>query len=356
MSTEQVSTPRPAKARRVPLAPVDGYGWFAVQAGFAGLMTLGYWRHYDQPWIVLLAVPLAGIVGGIPLSGRWHRTRFGKAVAFGWLAVAAIVGQQISEPVGEIAMWWPIATTTLSMGLLALIGSWRIAWTVTVAFVVQAVLWGMTREIPLAVALEQLGMLTAPIAGTVFRFVMRRARRREVLARQEEAAALEEIGRMASQAEARREYRARLARTVGPILERIAAGAELTPEERRDCRLTEASLRDAIRGRGLATPEVSVSARAARERGATVTLIDDRRVDCVDEVCRNVLGATRETLERADAGDTFVARLLPVGRRNVATVLLVHADGDGVRREFTMPPSGNPADGAVERPPVDLSG
>ncbi|HHV22205.1 MAG TPA: hypothetical protein GXZ30_11845 [Propionibacterium sp.] len=345
---------KPRKSRRAPFAPLNGYGWFAVQAGFAGLLTLGNWGSYDRPWLVVLAALASGVIAGVPLSARWSRTLIGDVATLGWIGVMALVGTQISPPVGELSALWPATAAAFMMGLLAMIGRWHTAWAMTLILIVQGVLWGMTRDLSAAVAVEQMGLLTAPVAGTVYRFVMRRARRREATARQEEAAALEEIGRMASQAEARREYRARLARQVGPILARISSGEELTAAERTECRLTEAALRDAIRGRGLATREVSEAARAARERGATVALIDDRRVECTDEVCRNVLTATRETLEQAGDGDNFVARLLPIGRRNVATVLLVHADGEGVRREFAMPPSGDPADGALERPPVEL--
>ncbi|WP_432559430.1 hypothetical protein [Granulicoccus sp. GXG6511] len=345
-----------ANGRLAPLAPFNGYGWFVAQVSFASLMTVGHWPGYDRQWPVVLAVLLSGVVAGVPLSARWARTFVGGVAALGWLAIMALVGSQVSPPVGELSVLWPATSASLAMGLLAMIGMWRLAWTATLLLIVQGLLWGMTRDLAPAIALEQAGLLTAPVAGTVYRILMRNARFREAAARREEAAALEQIGRMASQAEARREYRARLQRQVGPILERISAGDELTADERKECRLTEASLRDAIRGRGLATREVSQAARAARERGATVSLIDDRRVECVDEVCRNVLAATRDTLESAEDGDTFVARLLPLGRRNVATVLLRKADGEGVRREFTMPPSGDPADGAFERPPVELTG
>lgn len=341
--------------RRPPLPPFNGFSWFGVQVGFATLMTVGHWGDYRSPWLVFLLAVASGIVAAVPLSARWAGTVVGGVTVFAWFGIVALVSTQIEAPVEELSALWPATSASLAMGLLAMIGVWRLAWVTTGLLLAQSLLGGISGALSETQAIEQLGLLTAPVAGTVYRILMRKSRRSETAARRAEGEALEQIGRLAAQAEARREYRTRVLRQVGPILERIESGAELTCDERQECRLLEASLRDAIRGRGLATREVVEAARAARERGATVTLIDDRRTDCVDEVCRNVLAATRETLENAADGDNFVARLLPLGRRNVATVLLVGPEGEGIRREFTMPPSGDPADGAVERPPVALT-
>lgn len=350
------ASPVPVRRRRAPLAPFNGYAWFGVQVVFAGLMTIGHWQSYEQLWLVALAVPLSGIIVGVPLSARFARTVIGRATAFAWIGVVLLVGTQIQGPVGELSVLWPVPAASLAMGLLAMVGRTRIAWTVTLLVVIQSILWGVSRGLlNSGPALELTGAVAAPMAGTIYRVLMRKSQRHEIAARQEEAAALELIARMASQVEARWEYRTRLLGQVGPLLERVASGEELTSLERAECRQTEASLRDVIRGRGLDTDEVLAAARAARERGANVTLIDDRRVEVIEEICRKIVAATCETLAEAEDGDIFVARVLPVGRRNVATVLLVNSEGEGVRREFTMPPSGNVADGAYERPRVELT-
>lgn len=342
--------------RRPPLAPFPGWGWFIVQLAFAVVMTVGNWADYENPWLVLLvAAPLSGVIAAAPLSTRLGRTSFGRWSTLGWIGIIAMVGAQVKSPVGELSVLWPVTAATLALALLTMIGWVRWAWAMTLVVIAQGAIWGVGMGLGLATGLEQLSILTAVVGGSVYRMVMKRARAKEVRARQEEAIALEQLGSLASRAEARREYRTRVLGQVGELLDRIERGDELGVIERAECRLVEATLRDAIRGRGLATREVIQAARAARERGANVSLIDDRRTDCTDEVCRNVLGATVQTLRAAKGGDRFVARLLPVGRRNVATVLLVDAEGAGVRREFTMPDSGNPADGAVERPPVNLT-
>lgn len=327
-------SPVPALVQTLP-APFTGYFWGGVQVTFAGAMTVGHWDSYDNPWLVVLAVLLSGLVVSVPLSRRWGRTMLGRAAPFAWVGILALVGSQIHPPIGELSVLWPASAASLAMGLLAAMGRVSLAWIMTLIIMAQSALWGMTQHLSGGAALELSGAIAAPMTGTLYRYLMRKSQRQEAAARQEEAAALEVIARMASQVEARWEYRTRLLAQVGPLLERVASGEELTAAERAECRLTEASLRDAIRGRGLATEEVLAEARAARERGVSVSLIDDRRIDIEDEVCREIIAATRETLAKASGGDTVVARVLPIGRRNLATVLLVNPDGEGTRQDLS---------------------
>jgi hypothetical protein len=340
---------------RAPFHPVGGVGWALIQIGFAAAMTLGHVYDYTSPWPVVVAVAASGVVAGIALSARWHRTLVGKAISLLWLPLIWLVGEQVQPPLPELSALWPAIAALLAMGLVAMSGAPRWAWVMTALVTLLCVAWGESHGVALSTQLEQLANLTPVIGGTIYRLVMRRARDGEAAAREEHAEAIQQLGMIASQAEARREYRTRIIDLAGELFDRMANGAELSPGERTECRLLEAGLRDGIRGRGLATREVAQAARAARERGVTVTLIDDRAPDCKEEVARAVLNATRLSLERAQAGDTCVARLLPAGRRNVATVLLVTADGEGVRREFAPPPGGL-APAAVERPPITLSG
>lgn len=341
------------EAQQAPFHPVGGIGWALIQIGFAIVMTLGHLFDYANPWPVALAGAASGVVAGVSLSARWFRTWIGKAASLLWLPLIWVVGDQLHPPLPELSALWPAISATLALGLVAMSGAPRWAWVVTALVTAECFVWAQSRGLSLADELEHLVIFTPVIGGTIYRVVMRRARDREIESREERAKALQQLGVIASQAEARREYRTRVMDQVGGLLSRIADGAELTAADRVECRLVEAALRDGIRGRGLATTEVARAARAARERGATVTLIDDRTPDCPEAVARSVLNATLESLAQARAGDSCVARLLPPGRRNVATVLLVTAAGEGVRREFMVPMGGTPA-AAVERPPVAL--
>lgn len=60
-----------------------------------------------------------------------------------------------------------------------------------------------------------------------------------------------------------------------PILEAMAQGKLLTQEQRLEARLTEAGLRDEIRGRDLMSPVTRDSIYAARKRGVVVNVLDE---------------------------------------------------------------------------------
>ncbi|MFD0364312.1 hypothetical protein ACFQZZ_22965 [Nocardia sp. GCM10030253] len=114
---------------------------------------------------------------------------------------------------------------------------------------------------------------------------------------------------------------ARLDKVARPILERIAGGAELSAAEREQCRLLEAELRDGLRAPQLVTDELSSAARGARSRGVEVVLLDDGGFAGVPRwVRQQVIESATKELDAANAGSVTV-RVLPMGRRILATVL-----------------------------------
>ena len=101
------------------------------------------------------------------------------------------------------------------------------------------------------------------------------------------------------------EGRMRLAQTnriAAPMLRRIAdRGGDLTDEQRRECRMLEAAIRDEIRGRMLLTDAVRVEVQHARERGTIVTLLDEGGIDDLDEAARDrVLARLAEAVARSE--------------------------------------------------------
>ncbi|MFQ4147430.1 hypothetical protein AAGW05_01850 [Arthrobacter sp. LAPM80] len=104
-----------------------------------------------------------------------------------------------------------------------------------------------------------------------------------------------------------------------PALEAIAAG-NLTDMQRADLALLEAELRDQIRGRLLATPEVARAARAARRRGVKVDLLDDRKVPLAQHVLEDAVARLVQVLNQAVSG-AVRARALPAGEDPMVTIL-----------------------------------
>lgn len=125
----------------------------------------------------------------------------------------------------------------------------------------------------------------------------------------------------------------RLDRVARPILERIADGAVLTAAEREQCRLLEAELRDGLRAPQLVSEELSGAARGARARGVEVVLLDDGGFEGVPQwVRQRVIDSAVRELDAANTGSVTV-RILPLGRRVLATVL-AHAAEDDRRTEI----------------------
>jgi hypothetical protein len=105
------------------------------------------------------------------------------------------------------------------------------------------------------------------------------------------------------------ERQSRLRQTVqiaAPMLRLIGErDGQLSSAEQAECRLLEAAVRDEIRGRRLLNDAVRTQVRAARERGAQVTLRDEGGVDdllgddlaqVLDRLAEALAGTTAETL------------------------------------------------------------
>ena len=216
------------------------------------------------------------------------------------------------------ATWYVAAVGTL-MTITAARRQLVAAWLGVIALAVQTVIWAG----PLA--LGQLGvvgsivwvaiahMLSSALAGAA------RSTRRYVQAEREAAAW------QAAQDAHLFEGRMRLAQTqriAAPMLRRIADGDhELTEPERRECRTLEAAIRDEIRGRMLLTDGVRRSVKEARDRGATVTLLDEGGIDDLDEDARDrVLSRLAEAISGSGA-DRVIARTAAAGSPVAVTVV-----------------------------------
>ncbi|WP_291049434.1 hypothetical protein [Herbiconiux sp.] len=120
---------------------------------------------------------------------------------------------------------------------------------------------------------------------------------------------------------------AELGRTVVPLLERIAAGGDPTPAERREYASWEGELRDSLRAGSLARDPLVGVVAAARDRGVDVVLLDDSGGSLADAQVEPVLRWMADAI--AGARERAVGRLLPAGREAVAGVTV-----DGQHTEF----------------------
>lgn len=90
-----------------------------------------------------------------------------------------------------------------------------------------------------------------------------------------------------------------------------AAGRTFSADRRAECLLLNARLRDSLRAPALSTPELSDAAHRARQRGATVVLLDDGAlVDEPEPVVTRIREAVMHVLDSGTAAAVTV-RVLP---------------------------------------------
>ena len=111
-------------------------------------------------------------------------------------------------------------------------------------------------------------------------------------------------------------------RLAGGLLERIAYDpSEVTEYDINQFRLTEAQLRDTIRGRSIATPYILELARAARDRGVVVDILDERGQPLPPRVLEATTEQLAEILNHAHCGVVTI-RAFPKG--DPTAVFIVH--------------------------------
>lgn len=235
---------------------------------------------------------------------------------------------------------WHLGAATWLLFFLALRRRARVAW-LGMALMAAITLWwamsvGHSPLFALGKVQTHMGIL---LVATLFASSLRRtARIINTLTSRSVNAAAAAAAADAGQ-EIRRQRVAELAALAAPHLERITAGKPLTDGDRNRIQGVEAELRDSVRGRSLTMPAISEAARAARARGVTVNLLDDRGSPLpAGEAMRRLGTVVVDALHHSQRG-TVTVRMLPQGRDVAVTV--VSGDGADTRR-VSLDESGEP--------------
>ena len=122
-----------------------------------------------------------------------------------------------------------------------------------------------------------------------------------------------------------------------PLLTEIArSGGELSEEQRVECLLLEATMRDEIRGRGLLNDAMRHAVTAARRRGAAVSLLDEGGLDELDDARRDrMLTRLADAIAGADA-DTLIVRTVPRAEEVSVTVVGLRRSPDDDDSDVTL--------------------
>lgn len=300
-----------------------------------------------QPWWAFGALLIVNTAARLltdphpdPFPARW------AAAVVAAVVVSTVLMSLALPDAGDMGRaTWHLGSNTWLLFFLALRRRTWWAWTGMVAMAVLTAVWA---EQAGRGALPGLRMLEAHVGillvGTLFALILRRtsARINELNERSLSSAADTAATEAARQV--RRVRVTELADVAVPLLEQITDGQQTDDSLRQEFALTEALLRDSVRGRSLAVASVVEAASQARRRGVEVMILDDRGAAPSDgDAMSRMVDATVYHLDRARGGRVTV-RLLPEGRP--AALTIVAADGHDVER-LTLGEDGAPAPSPV---------
>ncbi|GAA4175451.1 hypothetical protein [Gryllotalpicola koreensis] len=282
-----------------------------------------------SPWPTVAS--LAAFAGAIVLSLLRPRTR----VLPVWIAVLdlavsvtiplAVSSQLDPDASNGYATWYVAAVGTL-LTIVMVRGRDMYAW-IGIGFLTLYTIWWAGFD-----SLGELGVVGSIVWVVAANVVMYAVRKTA-----EDAERFAEVERKASEWRAaydahvvERQHRLEHTYTMAePLLtEIVRSQGELSEEQRAECVLLEATMRDEIRGRGLLNDAVRQVVTAARRRGAAVSLLDEGGLDELDEARRErVLTELADAIAEADA-DTLIVRTVPRAEEVAVTVVGLKAPED----------------------------
>ncbi|MDN4491052.1 hypothetical protein QQX13_09440 [Demequina sp. SYSU T00068] len=286
-----------------------------------------------HPWASWLAVALVS-VGGVVVS-RPHPDPFSSRLTYLVMAIVVVstvlVAYALPDSGSLGRATWHLGANTWLLWFLILRRRIIRAWITGVLMLLITMAWAELSGRGLVSGL----MLASPqvmllLIATLFGAGLRRSTARINALAQRSLDAAAAAGAVEAARRIQDQRADELAEVAVPVLTAIATGAALTDDARAEIIRVEAQLRDSVRGRGLAMPAVVAAATRARERGVEVTLLDDRNVPLTGEESLAVVSAVVSALDSVVSGNV-TARLLPVGREELLTLVSQCSDGETQR-------------------------
>ncbi|MEJ3403549.1 hypothetical protein WDJ51_02270 [Rathayibacter sp. YIM 133350] len=290
----------------------------------------------STPWPTIVSI---GLYIAATVLSLWNprQGRMPTWIAAFVLAVSVILPLVVTaalDPAASngYATWYVAAVGTL-MTITAVRGRLVFAWTGVLFLCLQTLVWAGPE------ALGRLGVVGSvvwvAIAHVGVSTVARAGREAQSFAVAQREAAQWQAAQDARVNERTRRLE-QTRRLAAPMLQRVVeTGGELDEAQRATCRRLEAAIRDEIRGRMLLDDGVRAAVRTARERGASVLLLDEGGLDDLPEgervrirsrLSAAIAGTDAENIiVRSVAGDSPAA-VTVVGRRVDATAAALGAD------------------------------
>ncbi len=231
-----------------------------------------------------------------------------------------------TRPGGNGYATWYVAAIGTLMTIMAVRLRPGFAWTGIVFLVVQTLFWAGPG------ALATIGVIGSAswvgVAHIITNTLAKAARDSERFARAEREAAEWQAAQEAHLIERQMRLSQTSARAMSMLRTIRSTNGELTAEQRAECLLLEASIRDEIRGRRLLDDEVREQVMRARRRGVTVTLLDEGGIDDLSEADRQRVLSRLALALRTTAADRVIVRTVPEGSDIAVTVVGLKAVDD----------------------------
>ncbi|KTR94170.1 hypothetical protein NS220_10060 [Microbacterium testaceum] len=294
---------------------VVGVGFVALQTVCAMTMVI----EAPSSWLRQLTILVVVIVAAEALrrSPGFVPSRRRAAVIVATAVLGAFV-TVVAAPTTYGDLWPVVALAFLLVGL-ALRGRFGTALAAAAAVAAVVIVGGVADGVPIG---QILALTARPalivVVATLMLLTVRRMQRRIAALHHQAAAAEEQESWSRGAREELRERTDELARTVVPLLSRIAEGHPASVDDRREYAALEGALRDGLRAGSLSREPLRGAVAAARGRGVDVALLDDSDQSLSEAEVRAVVSWMGDAIARAER--SVVGRLLPPGRRAVASV------------------------------------
>lgn len=289
-------------------------GFFVLTTAVFTLATLDVLKHPGPSLAAMVLVSAAAI-----LLIQRHPDPYPRRLA--WTVIGAVVvatvlvSWQLPDEGAFGRASWHLGANTWLLFFLTLR---RRAWMAWLGFLLMAMAtmhWAIDsgRGIGSGIGMLQThaGIL---LVGTLFASNLRRTSARINAFNERSVAAAASYAAADAATEIRRQRVAELATAVVPLLERIADGDQLSPDDKLEFKSTEATLRDSVRGRHLMVPAVQDAVKRARLRGLEVNVLDDRGKPLSDGLAMSTVSSQIASLLDDAQDGTVTMRLHPENR------------------------------------------
>jgi hypothetical protein len=300
-------------------------GTFGLYHAVLGFLNLDSYEFVGTAWLALLLY-IAALSASVVF---WRGILLPPWIAVFNLVVVVLLPLMITVAIGSLPATpyttWHVAATGTLLAITAVRGHKVVAWVGIGFMTLEVLVWG-----GLAILFNS-GLIGAVLLVLAAQAASSALDESSLIAQKFREQALETEAATVAKSAARVEREQRINSTlvgVLPQLEQIVhSEGKLTEQQRKVAILTEAELRDQIRGRSLVHPEITEQTRLARIRGVEVQLLDDGGLDQLDESDQQeILNRVASELSKISSGRVVIRSV--AGERWSLTMTAVRKGAD----------------------------